>query len=95
MAESILHYAGATFRINGTGFARLTLMGLDRVKQLTLGPITMATSPGFEPTRKCNFTSQRTLIRMETTDIDEYMKVNRIVLWVKELYTEFPASRNS
>jgi len=95
MAESILHFGGITLRVNGTGFARLTLFSLDRVQSLVLGPITMATSPGFEPVRICNFKQQRTLYRIETTVIDEYMKINRIVMWVKPTETNYPAARNA
>ncbi len=92
MAEQILHFGAITFRLNGTGVFRPTLFSLDRVQSSTLVPLTMATSPGKEPTRLCNFNQQRALLRMETTAFDEYMKVNRIVYFVKAIYTQFPGT---
>ena len=92
MAEQILHFGSITYRLNGTGSFRQTLFNLDRTQNQVLMPLTMATSPGFEPTRLCNFKQQRALLRMETTAINEYMKVNRIVYFVKPIYTQFPGN---
>lgn len=92
MAEQYLHFGSITYRLNGTGLFRQTLYNLDRTVSQTLMPLTMATSPGFEPTRLCNFKQQRALLRMETTAIDEYMKVNRIVYFVKPIWTQGPGN---
>lgn len=90
MAESILHFGAVSIRVNGEGILRMTLIGLDETRTKTLNILTMATSPGKEPTVLSNFNSQRARLRLETTAIDEYMKVNRVVLWVKEVSTSFP-----
>jgi hypothetical protein len=66
------------------------LTGLDNAKTKTLAPLTMATSPGRETTTLTNFNSQRARLRMQTTTLDEYMKVNRVVIWIKERATSYP-----
>lgn len=91
MAEQILHFGALTFRLNGNGNFRMTLFSLDKVYTSILSPLAMSTTPGREPTRLCNFSQQRTLLRMETTGISEYMKVNRIVFFVKPIYSQYPA----
>lgn len=92
MAEQILHFGAITYRLNGTGTFRPTLYSLDRTTSQTLVPLTMSLTPGKEPTRLCNFNQQRALLRGETTAIDEYFKINRIVLFVKAIYTQYPGT---
>jgi len=90
MAESILHFGAVTIRVNGTGVMRMTLLGLDDDKSFVLNTFTMSSLPGREPTVLANFNSQRARLRIQTTGIDEYMKVNRVVLFVKQVATSFP-----
>lgn len=90
MAESILHFCAVTLRINGTGNCDMTLIGLDSAKTKNLAALVMATAPGKEPTVLTNFNSQRARLRIKTDEIDEYMKVNRVILWIKERATSFP-----
>lgn len=92
MAENILHFGAITVRVNGTGLLRMKLKSLDDVKTKVIAPITMSSTPGKEPTKLTNFNSQRARYRLETTAIDEYMKINRIVVWIKEIYTQFPSA---
>ncbi len=90
MAESILHFCAVTLKINGTGNCDMTMIGLDSVKTRSLSPLVMNATNSREPTVLTNFNSQRARLRMETDVIDEYMRVNRIVLWIKERATSFP-----
>ena len=91
MAESILHYGAITLRVNGSGSLRMTLKGLDGVRTKTLNTLTMASSPGKEPTVLTNFNSQRALLRIETTAIGEFFEIHRIVYWIKEVATSYPS----
>lgn len=90
MAESILHFGAVSLRINGTGICRMTLIGLDDSKTKTLNTLAMQASPGKEPTVLTNFNSQRARLKMLTSTLDEYMRVNRVILWVKEVATSYP-----
>ncbi len=90
MAESILHFGAIRLRVNGTGILRLNLIGLDDVINKTVAPYNMSTTPGREPTILCNMTAQRARLRLSTTAIDEYMKVNRVIFYVNGYAEEFP-----
>lgn len=90
MSEYILHYGAVTLRVNGAGSLRGSFIGLDDIIINTLHPLTMASAPGREPTILANTKSQRARLKLETTAIDEVMKINRIVVWTKALYTQYP-----
>ena len=90
MAEDILHFGAYKIRINGSGILRATLKSLDSSITQALATITMATAPGREPTVLANFIQQRAFLRLETTAIDETMNVNRIIVYIKPMWTSFP-----
>lgn len=69
----------------------MTLIGLDEVDTFEVTPLVMSLTPGREPTKLTNFNSQRARLRMGTDVIDEYMKINRVVLWIKPVATQFPS----
>jgi len=86
----INHFGSVTLRVNGTGSLRMSLIGLDDVRTKTINPLTMSLTPGKEPTKLTNFKSQRARLRFETTAIDEYLKINKIILWIKPVASSFP-----
>ena len=90
MAENILHFGGVRLRVNGTGVLRMRLIGLDDVASQTLYPLTMSLTPGREPRVLANFKSQRARLEFTTTDINEFMRIDKVVIFVKELWTDFP-----
>ena len=84
------HFGQVTIRVNGTGSLLLSLIGLDDVLTQTLQPLTMQTLPGKEPTKLCNLTVQRARLRFETALIDDYLKINKIIIWTKPVASQFP-----
>ena len=90
MDESIIHVGAIRLRVNGTGNLRATLYSLDKVRTYVMVPLVMQTLTDREPTRLCNFTSQRAILRLETVDINEVMKINRVIMYTKIMYTQFP-----
>jgi hypothetical protein len=90
MANEITHYAGFTIRVVGAGNLRPTLKGFDDIETSALEPLVMASTNAREPTRLANFVSQRAVLRLETTAIDEWFKINNFTIWAKPLYTSFP-----
>lgn len=88
--ENILHYGGVRMRVTGTGNLRMTLTSLDDIRSTTLVPFVLQDERSREPTRLCNFVSQRAKLKIYTTAIDEVFRVNRVIVFVKELYTQFP-----
>ncbi len=90
MAENILHFAGIRLRINGQGVIIPTLYSLDKIDSTIMNSMTMSTLTAREPTRLCNFVTQRAVLRLETTELNDYMKINRIIIFARPLYTQFP-----
>jgi len=88
--ENVLHIGAIRYRVNGSGNLRATLFNLDRTINQVLFPLVMSSTPGKEPVTLSNFKSQRTMLRLETTAINEYASFNRIILFAKEIYTSLP-----
>jgi len=90
MPENIVHFGGIRIRVNGSGNLKPTLYSLDKIRSSILVPLVMVANTDIEPTRLCNFTSQRAILRLETTEFNDVMRVNRIIVYVKPMYTQFP-----
>lgn len=90
--ESISHFAAIRIRVNGTGSLQLKVYSLDDVKFKILVPLAMRTQARIIPTRLVNFMEQRASFELKTTVIDEEFRINRIVVFQKEVYTSYPGS---
>lgn len=89
--ESINHYAAIRVRVNGLGNLRPTLYSLDNIITQTLVPLVMQSITDRQPVRLCNFQTQRASLELKTTALDEWFRINRIILFSKELYIDFPS----
>ena len=89
-SNDILHYGAVKTRVVGEGKLRVSLHGYDFIESETLDPIDMSATIFRQEQRLANFQGQECMIKFETTDIDDYMEVNSITLFVKELWTEYP-----
>jgi hypothetical protein len=90
--ENISHFAAIRIRVNGTGSLKMAVYSLDDVRSKTLVPFTMATLARIIPTRIVNFMEQRASFELKTTEIDEFIKINRIIIFTKEIFTSYPGS---
>lgn len=90
--ENIQHFAALRIRMTGAGNLRLAVHSLDNIRTKTLVPLVMNTATRIIPTRLVNFSEQRAQFEIKTTDIGEYFKINRIVVYMKEMYTSYPGS---
>ena len=90
MAENILHFNAVRYRVTGSGDLLHELITYDDDITKVLLPLTLSTAPGREPTRLTNLSTQRARLKMYTDNFDDDVKVNRIILFAKELYTGYP-----
>ncbi len=90
--EGIIHFGAVRMRLTGTGNLDMTLYSLDDVKSSDLLPITINSSSNIQPTRLSNFNEQRAALRISTDEINEYFRINRIILFVKDIYTSYPGN---
>lgn len=86
----ILHVGIVRIRVVGEGDLITTLYGYDSVLSEELAPLTLTPTDSREKTVLANFKSQKTMVKLETRLINENMKVNSIILFVKPIYTGYP-----
>lgn len=90
--ESTSHFGSIRIRVDGTGQLRLAVFSLGELNSKVMVPLTMAPKNRFSPTRLVNFVEQRASFEIKTTNIGEKFRINRIVIFTKELYKSYPGS---
>lgn len=90
--ESVQHFSTIRIRANGVGEIKLAVYSLDDVRSKTLVPLTIASVSRIIPNRIVNFVEQRASFELKTTEIDEFMRVNRIIVYMKEIYSSTPGA---
>lgn len=89
-SESINHIVGVRMRLTGTGNLKMNLYGLDDIRSYEMKDLVMSSAPGLEPTRQCNFRSQRTQLEIKTIEMNDYFRIARIVIFSKPSATSYP-----
>jgi hypothetical protein len=90
--ESTSHFGSIRIRVDGTGFLRLSAFSLDDLNSKLMVPLLMAPKNRYSPTRIVNFVEQRATFELKTTGIGEKFRINRIIIFSKELYKSYPGS---
>jgi len=88
--ESISHITGIRLRVNGTGSLIPRFISLDGIESQTLISLTMSLLNDIQPTRLANFQKQRAQLELKTTVINEKFKINRIIIFTKPVFSEYP-----
>jgi|SRR6187399_38200 len=90
--ESTSHFASLRVRVDGTGLLRLAVYSLGEIQSKLMVPFTMAPKNRYSPTRIVNFVEQRATFELKTITIKEKFRINRIIVFSKELYKSYPGS---
>ena len=90
--ENIQHFSTIRIRAIGAGNLKIKVYSLDDVKTKDLVPLALTTAKRIEPNRLVNFVEQRASFELTTTELDEWVRINRIVVYLKEIYTSHPAA---
>ena len=90
--ENLQHFS--TIRIRATGLATLNIKvySLDDVREKALALYFIRTKDRIQPNRLVNFIEQRASFEITTTVLDEYYRINRIIVYMKEIYTSHPGA---
>jgi len=88
--ENISHFTAVRLRVVGQGNLNMTLYSMDDIESQGLAPLVMASATNIQPTRLANFNQQRASLKIGTTEFQEYFRINRIILFSKEIYTSYP-----
>lgn len=88
--ENEHHVVSVRLRVTGEGDLLLSLTDLDDVQEYTMTPLPMTPTTRIEPTRLSNFQSQRIRVVGYTDVIDEYFRINKIIIFAKPVAVEYP-----
>ncbi len=89
--ENISHFASIRIRVTGKGLLRMMVHSLDDMRLKSLVPFTMYEWTRIIPTRIVNVVDQRASFEIGTIHTGEYFRINRIVIFSKEIFKSFPA----
>lgn len=91
--EQVSHFAAVRMRCVGDGLLTMTMYTLDDLDPVELIPFTLSETTSREPLRLMNYKHQRAYIEIATNDeINDFFKVSRIILFGKQLWTEYPGT---
>lgn len=91
--EQISHFTGVRMRCVGDGLLNMTMYTLDSLDPVELVPFTLVEETFIEPFRLMNYKHQRVYLEIATNDeINDFFRVSRIVLFGKQLWTEYPGT---
>lgn len=93
--EGINHFNGVRLRVLGEGELQLKFLSMPDINGVQLEqdliPLDMdSIIKGREPFKKVNFKQQRAQVMFYTRDINEYLKINRMVIFSKQIYANYP-----
>jgi|PlaIllAssembly_1097288.scaffolds.fasta_scaffold00017_4 hypothetical protein len=88
--ENISHFTAVRMRVTGQGNLKLKFYSLDDIKSQDLVPLPMQTTTNIQPTRLANFSQQRASLKIGTTEFQEYFRINRVIIFAKEMFTSYP-----
>lgn len=91
MPTDIIHFGAISVRVVGSGNFIPTFFGYDSVDSEVLNPLIMSATSKKELFRLANFQAQRGMLKLETIAINETFKVNNITIFIKPLWTNYPA----
>lgn len=88
--SNVIHFGSTRMRVIGSGELKQTFYSLDPSISQDLADITMSAVNNKEPARIANFVSQRSKLKIQVTAIDEWFKINTLIIFVRPIYTMFP-----
>jgi len=88
--EGVVHFNAVRLRVTGTGNLKMKMLSLDDEFSDDLSDLPIKEKSGIEPTMPCNFMAQRMALEIKTVNINEYFKINRIIIFSREVFTSFP-----
>lgn len=88
--EVISHFNMVRLRVNGRGNLKLKLLSMQDVTYQQLAEIQMADTTNIQPRVLANFKEQRAKLEIGTTSINDFFRINRIIIYTKFFASEFP-----
>jgi hypothetical protein len=90
--ENIQHFSTIRLRAVGAGFLKMKVYSLDDIKTKDLAFLTLQSGTRIQPNRIVNFVEQRASFEFWTENLDEWFRINRITVYLKQIYTSHPGA---
>jgi hypothetical protein len=90
MAENILHFGAVRLRITGTASLQMEMIPYDGQNIKTLKPLQIIQLPGKDLDRLCNVKAQRARLKISTLKINENIRVDKVIFYVKPVASQYP-----
>jgi hypothetical protein len=90
--EAIYHFSHLRVRVNGISDLKAVVHSMDYVKSKELVPLVVRLHSRVQSVRLVNFVEQRASFEFAHLNMDYYVKINRIVVYMKEIYTSHPGA---
>jgi len=89
---NIQHFSHLRIRINGISDLKTVVHSTDYVKSKELVPVVVRLLTRLQSVRIVNVVEQRASFEFAHLNMDYYVKINRIVIYAKEIYTSTPGA---
>jgi hypothetical protein len=91
VGEVVNHFNAIRMRVVGHGNLKMTMYSLQDIRYQQLSDLPMSLATNIQPTRLSNFIEQRASLRIGTQSINDYFRINRIIIYTKTIASEYPA----
>lgn len=88
---NIIHFGAIRVRAVGNGKLRYQFQGYNDIVLENLVPHDLSSVNSREMTRLSNFQGQAGKLKIEQTTKGEIMRVNHVIIFVKQLWTDYPS----
>jgi len=89
--EMVNHFNAIRLRVVGQGSLKMKLFSLQDVQEQQLADLPMSLRTDTQPTRLANFTTQRASLEIMTNSINDYFRINRIIIFTRPVASEYPS----
>jgi hypothetical protein len=90
VAGNISHFNAVRLRVVGQGNLNMSLFSLDDEHSQVLAPLSLSSTTSVIPTRLANFIEQMASLELETTEINDYFRISRVVIFSREIFSSYP-----
>ena len=88
--QNFIHLGGVRYRVVGAGTLKTIARTMDSIRSEQLANITLVIVTNKEQTILSNLSARRLMIDLYTENIDELFEFNRIILFIKPIFTQKP-----
>lgn len=88
--EIISHFNMIRMRVTGRGALKIAMLSLQDVNRQQLSDISMSDRTNIQPRVLANFKEQRAKLELKTVSINDYFRINRIIIYSRYFAAEYP-----